>query len=82
MLCDFALLIKTNQAIYKNKNYILEKKTCFHGRFEFFKEDSFIKKSVEQSRNKSGLFIKPRIQERGKECEECGELGECSLGLR
>ena len=28
------------------------------------------------------LFIKPGIQERGTECEECGERGECSLGFR
>ena len=29
-----------------------------------------------------GLFIKPGIQERGTECRECGERGECSLGFR
>ena len=28
------------------------------------------------------LFIKPGIQERGTECEECGERGECSLGFQ
>ena len=57
-------------------------KACFYRGFEFFKEDSFIKKIVEQSRNKSGLFIKPGIQERGTECGECGESGESSLGFR
>ena len=28
------------------------------------------------------LFIKPGKQERGTECGECGERGECSLGFR
>ena len=28
------------------------------------------------------LFIKPGIQERGTECGECVEHGECSLGFR
>ena len=28
------------------------KKACFHRGFEFFKENSFIKKSVEQLQNK------------------------------
>ena len=28
------------------------------------------------------LLIKPGIQERGTECGECGERGECSLGSR
>ena len=64
MVCDFVLFIKTNQTIYKNKNYILEK-TCFHRGFEFFK-DSFIKKSVEQSRNKSGLFIRDQEYRNGE----------------
>ena len=28
------------------------------------------------------LFLKPGIQERGTECGECGERGECLLGFR
>ena len=34
------------------------------------------------SKNVFGLFIKPRIQERGKESGERGKRGECSLGFR
>ena len=30
----------------------------------------------------SWLFIKPGMQERGTECGECGERGECSIGFR
>ena len=36
----------------------------------------------ESSLNRRGLFIKPGIQERGTECGECGERGECLLGFR
>ena len=28
------------------------------------------------------LFLKPGMQERGTECGECGESGECLLGFR
>ena len=28
------------------------------------------------------LFLKPGMQERGTECGECGERGECLLGFR
>ena len=45
VLCNFALFMKTHQTI-------LCKKTCFHGGFEFFKENSYIyKEKCEQSQN-------------------------------
>ena len=37
---------------------------------------------VHEKRSSRRLFIKPGIQERGTECGECGERGECSLGFR
>ena len=49
MPCNFVLFIKTNKIIYKNS---IMQKTCFHRGFEFFKENLFIKKRVEQSQNK------------------------------
>ena len=43
------------ECLYKSATYLIHKyyvKTCFQKCFEFFKKDSFIKKSVEQSKNK------------------------------
>ena len=37
---------------------------------------------VHEKRSSRRLFIKPGIQERGTECGECRERGECSLGFR
>ena len=57
MLCNFVLTLYKNSPFINNKlfikvlqNYV---KTCFQRCFEFFKKNSFIKKSVKESKIKN-----------------------------
>ena len=57
MLCNFVLTLYKNSPYIHNKLFIIilqyYVKTCFQRCFEFFKKNSFIKKSVKQSKIKS-----------------------------
>ena len=49
--------------------------------YEYFLPNNYLLKANNGNTNYM-LFIKPGIQERGTECEECAERGECLLGFR
>ena len=56
LICNFVLTLYKNSRFINNKLFIkilqYYVKTCFQRCFDFFKKKSFIKKSVEQSKNK------------------------------
>ena len=56
LTCNFVLTLNENSPFINNKLFVkilqYYVKTCFQRCFEFFKKNSFIKKSVKQSKNK------------------------------